>query len=498
MASNGWLYVADKGNDRVLIFKPPFSSGMSASSLFGSDFNRPTSLEIHTDNQSMWVSDSDSREFELWALSGSGTRKAQGTVPSRSGGGIGIDADGNVLLSVALFTQDILRFPAPSAGAVNASLGNSDKRLFYPPGGINLKGSRELGWVAGVAVYGDQLIAADPKRLMFWNGINSLTNGKPADGVVGETSWSTSSQLCCGQIKVDGAGRLWVLGTDITRFIRVYQLPLTAQSIPIKTIYTENTSFPVLGTSESTTFGPHVRSIATVNKGKLIWISDSYNHRVLRIRNPLSNPVVDVILGQHEPSGTMCNRAAHINAWANPEDATGPPTADMLCFPGGLAYDRLGNLFVSDHSLELAGNKRLLVFAAGSIPFDNQTVVYAPAASKVFEGIGPIEGRYYANRWEQRQVIDLSRIRYGEQVATWEPAFDSVNRMVVGFNSYVGPRFVGFYHNPLGPDTAPSGFLRDFASMPYAATFDENDNLYVTDINYNRILIYWNPFNNQP
>jgi hypothetical protein len=70
--------------------------------------------------------------------------------------------------------------------------------------------------------------------------------------------------------------------------------------------------------------------------------------------------------------------------------------------------------------------------------------------------------------------------------------------MAVGFNSYFGPRFVAFFNNPLGRSTAPSGFLRDFASMPYAATFDANDNLYVTDINRNRILIYWNPFNNQP
>ena len=66
--------------------------------------------------------------------------------------------------------------------------------------------------------------------------------------------------------------------------------------------------------------------------------------------------------------------------------------------------------------------------------------------------------------------------------------------MVVGYNSYIGPRFVGFYDNPLGPSTIPDGFLNDFGSMPYAATFDEDDNLYVADLNRNRILIYWKPF----
>ncbi len=69
--------------------------------------------------------------------------------------------------------------------------------------------------------------------------------------------------------------------------------------------------------------------------------------------------------------------------------------------------------------------------------------------------------------------------------------------MVVGYNSYMAPRFVGYYDSPLGPNTTPNGFLKDLGSMPYAATFDENDNLYVADQNRNRILIYWRPFKNQ-
>jgi len=515
-AANGWLYVADKGNDRVLVFKPPFTSGMRANSVFGSGFNRPTSLEMHVDNKSIWINDSESLTFELWEQSGNGVRKEEHQVSSRSGGGIGVDLDGNVLISITRFTQDVLRFPAAGPGTSGGVRGYSDRQLFSPPGGHNFKGGRELGWVAGVAVYGDQLIAADPKRLMFWNDVKNLRNGQTADGVIGETHLQQSPHLCCGRIKADGAGRLWVLGTETTRFIKVYQLPLTKHSVPIKTIQTESLILPVLGTNETvrlgpTTFtipasshrqsstvtlGPYIRSIAPVGKGEMIWISDYYNHRVLRIRDPLTNPVVDVILGQTKAAGNKCNRQTYIGAWDNPEDHTRPPTADMLCFPGGLALDRIGNLYVSDHSLEVAGNKRLLVIAVDSIPFDNHTVIYAPAASKVFSGLGTVEGRYYAQRWEPQQVVDVSRTRFDEALATWEPAFDSANRMVVGFNSWIGPRFVGFYDTPLGPDTAPSGYFHDFGSMPYSVTFDENDNLYVTDINRNRILIYWNPFNN--
>ena len=66
----------------------------------------------------------------------------------------------------------------------------------------------------------------------------------------------------------------------------------------------------------------------------------------------------------------------------------------------------------------------------------------------------------------------------------------------MGYNSYLAPRFVGYYDEPLGSSTTPTGFLKDFGSMPYAATFDDKDNLYVADLNRNRVLIYWNPFNN--
>ena len=516
--TNGWVYVADKGNDRVLVFKPPFTSGMSATSVFGSGFNRPTSLEMHVDNRSIWINDSDDLTFELWSLSGSGVKREQHSVSSRSGGGIGVDTEGNVLISITRFAQDVLRFPTSSASVNSGVQDYSDRQLFSPPGGHNFKGGRELGWVAGVAVYGDQLIAADPKRLMFWNDVKNLRNGQSADGVIGETYWQQSPHMCCGRIKVDGAGRLWVLGTDETHFIKIYQLPLTEHSVPLKTIQTSHVNLPVLGTNErvrlgpttlrvltvratieskESTRGPYIRSIAPVGNGEMIWISDAYNHRVLRIRDPLGDPVVDVILGQKNATGNKCNRRAHIGPWDSPVEVLGSPEADMLCFPGGLSYDRLGNLFVSDHSLEVAGNRRLLVFAAGSIPFDNQSVIYAPAASKVFDNLDEVEDRHFAHSFAPRQVVDTGLVYLRKRLpATWEPAFDSTNRMAVGFNSFLGPRFIGFYHNPIGPNTAPSGFFHDFVSMPYAATFDENDNLYVTDINYNRILIYWSPFNN--
>ncbi len=190
--------------------------------------------------------------------------------------------------------------------------------------------------------------------------------------------------------------------------------------------------------------------------GQSLWVSDTYNNRVLRIRNPLTNPVVDVVLGQVSSSGVLCNRDIV------PAPNTGTTLvadATMLCRPGALSFDRQGNLFLSDHSPEVEGNWRLLRFAGTLFPTNRTTPIYAVPATKIF----PYKG--------------------GQPGITFEPAFDSANRMVVGYNSYLGGNFVGVYNDPAGPSTDPDMYLNDFGSWPNAITFDANDNLYVGDAN---------------
>ncbi len=87
--------------------------------------------------------------------------------------------------------------------------------------------------------------------------------------------------------------------------------------------------------------------------------------------------------------------------------------------------------------------------------------------------------------------------------ATFEPAFDSSNRMVVGYNSYLGAgqlnapgdRKVGVYENPQDPlsPTEPSYYLNDYGAMPFSMTFDADDNLYVAYLNHARVFLYNRP-----
>ena len=287
------------------------------------------------------------------------------------------------------------------------------------------------------------------------------------------------------------------LGWD---YIDVYELPLHERSAPLHTIQTRGASFPVLGESGRITLGHGdrrgIEGIAPVGQGEFLWLSDTDNHRVLRIRDPLINPVVDVVLGQQDAEGRLCNRTTDPGPHTGVgHHESGTPAADTLCFPGALSIDRLGNLYVSDHSLEIQGNRRLLVFPAESLPADNSSAIFAPSASKIFTDAS--DGTLNLGFQETLTgMIDLSPSRfYADDAATWETAFDSKNRMAVGYNAYAGPRFVGLYDDPLGPGLLPDAYLYDVGAMHYSAAFDDNDNLYVGDLNLARVLVYFNPFN---
>ena len=516
IADDGSLYVADTMNNRILVFQPPFETGMAASHTFGSGFGRPTSLEFDPLGQGVWVHDSANYMVELWDAAGNSVLKVIGKSsyqPTRQcgdsyhelpgsphlcpiAGGIGIDELGNVLVSVFLDTADVIRFSPSASGSAQGA--RPDKRLFYPPGGPNYKDLSGIHSARGVTVWNDQLIVSDLERLMFWNGLDTLANGRPADGAVGDVSIRKGWTTCCGRIKVDEAGRLWVLGFEGVNLLDVYQLPLTESSVPIHTFFTNETDFPVLGQQYRVEIGRRIFGIAPVGGGEFVWLSDTDNHRVLRIRDPLTNPVVDVILGQQTATASECNQGRYPPADRN--EFLGGAHKYLLCSPGALSIDRHGNLYVSDHGLEVEGNHRLLIFSAEDLPTDNEHTMFGRGAVKAFtQSLHGASNLWVSAYWEREAVIERRQGNVGLSASTWEPAFDSANRMVVGYNGYRAPRFPGVYDDPLDPvKKLPSAYLYDLASMAYTAAFDDNDNLYVGDINRGRVLVYHKPFDNPP
>ena len=264
--ARGRLYVIDTDNERVLVFHPPITSGMDANSTLGSRFNNPVSLEIDPYGRGVWVNDQRNGMVELWDWEGKEVLTIIGKPsyqPQEGGGpgfssvpgspqlwdatGAAFDTQGNMLVSLAAYPQDVLRFPTGNQDTLGSQIIQPDKRLFYPPGEYNALGLKGLRTPRGVAVYGDQLVVADYPRLLFWNDLDSLSNGKEADGVIGNEGWRPWAN-CCGRIKADAAGRLWSLSWEGRHFIDVYQFPLDESSAPVATLWTRDTAFPVLGT----------------------------------------------------------------------------------------------------------------------------------------------------------------------------------------------------------------------------------------------------------
>lgn len=465
VTSAGRVYVVDQGSNRVLQFDQPFTNGMTGRE-FGSGFSGPSGVDLDP-NGGVWITNSNHNIIEMWDEAGQTILETLGSrgnanILGGSTGSIGIDSAGNKFVTVQSGElQNNLAMFSPG----NPSTAPT-RQLFGESHAGNNRDASGIGSVSGLAVVDNQLIVADHGRLLFWNDPALLFNGKPADGFAGGAAsfGEIGKYGCCITLKADRSHHLWVSMSydgSIQSRIEVFQLPLTTGVSPIAWI-----TYPLLvvggGTLTSEGRISAFTGLAPSDDGKFLWLSHSETNRVFRVRDPLTNPVVDVVLGQPDLTSTQCNRGATPRTGVTP---------DSLCLPGSLSLDRLGNLYVSDHSLEIQGNMRLLEFSKELFPADTDRVIFAPAASKIFPDI-----------------------------ATWEPAFDAQNRMVVGYNAYWTPnpgergRFPGVYNNPLSPSTTPDAFLNDYHSMAFAATFDDRGNLYVGDLDRSRVLIYKDPF----
>ncbi len=504
--AQGQIHVADSQNDRVLTFTLPSDSTRPAGKMFASRFLSPTSLQMDPKGRGVWVNDTGDNVIELWDPTGTTVLNVLGNIPDylddrcgsdfrwlpgsaagcNMGGGLGFDSQGNVLAPAYHPNHDVFRFRAVGDQASS----QPDWRLFHPVNDYNVMTKSSLRSPRGIAVWQDQLIVADTYRLLFWNGTDTLANGRPPDGLIGDESLTGLFPMCCARIKVDQAGHLWVASVHPTDYVDVYQLPLDRYSVPVHTIWTKGATFPVLGTDGHISLGDRIMGIAPLGAGEFLWLSDTTNHRVLRIRDPLTDPVVDVVLGQPDASRISCNRADNSKG-----GTAGFPYLDTLCFPATLSVDRLGNLYVSDDSVWDEGNRRLLVFSRELTPEENSVAIFAPSATKVLSGP------------ETRKLgVVVPNFSYGTAIESnldsiplpvWEPAFDSDNRMVVGYDAFVAersPRFVGVYLDPMGKETVPDHYLFDFVTTAYSATFDSDGDLYIGDLLRSRVLVYLDPF----
>ena len=416
-------------------------------------------------------------------------------------GGVGVDQLGNVYVPPVTSVADIWRYPAPIPPYQAGVAHDADLQIFRPDqfnqgnlfSGIGLASPGSVAVVAATAPGAvTQIIVGDHMGIHFWamppSGPMGVNNGAPADGHAGTSDPFHYLGNTYGAIKSDKAGHLFAVFKGQT--IVVFDLPLTNGATPSHTL---PSTLPLLG-GGTVSFNFRVDSIAVDPEGTYLWATDTINSRIFRIRNPITNPTVDIILGQPDATSKGCNGNGVYTPYAGINGCGcvgGAVSRYALNVPGAVVLDHHGDLFVSDYSLETQGNGRMLRW--------NKSTLDAAAALANSTGMVqfgnpaiPPDGLFGRTSFN---VLTGNVPANGEAMnAPFSPAFNSDDsRMVVGMNGQGGFRFPVIFSNPRMGDT-PIGKLQDYGPITGSCLFDDDDNLYAVEANRNRVMVYFKPF----
>ncbi|HUI86491.1 MAG TPA: NHL repeat-containing protein [Nitrososphaerales archaeon] len=379
---SGNLWVADSGNNRLLEFTGPYSTGMAASLVIGqqdftgylagttqSQVSYPTGVAFDQSGN-LWVADSRGARaleftgpfadgmdasFVVGQPPGNFTSNSYSVTPSSfSPWAIAFDSHGD-LWTTDYGSSRVLEFTPPYAGWMTAAveLGQSSFYNHYLPtssGGLSSPHAAAFDqsgnlWVADS---GDSRLTEFTAPLS--TGINAtLVVGAPNlwDSLPATSRaalWSPEG------LAFDRAGDLWVADTQNNRILE-FKSPLKSGMNASLVIGQFGFTTAALGSSQYGLIRP--TEVAFDQSGDL-WVTDSGNNRVLEYRAPYSTGMAaSLVLGQGS-FGT-----------SSPEAGGGG-----MDQPTSLAFDSSGSLWVAD-----SGNNRVLQFQAPFLTGMNASAV---------------------------------------------------------------------------------------------------------------------------
>jgi hypothetical protein len=210
-----------------------------------------------------------------------------------------------------------------------------------------------------------------------------FTTDESASVALGQTNFtnfgnSTTATTMNGPVAVavDSSGDLFVTDQANCRVLK-FPRPFTTGMAASLTLGQADlvSSICQSGTSTATGLGTSPGGIAFDSSGNL-WVVDSYFSRILKFPAPFTTgEAATVVLGQATLTGT--------NGASSGCKPAGVVSASTLCFPGGLAFDSSGNLWVADN----ADNRVLMYPKANLVNGGAATVELGQPSGTAFTSI---------------------------------------------------------------------------------------------------------------
>jgi sugar lactone lactonase YvrE len=487
------LYVADTGNDRVLKYAAPLSSGSVADMVFGQNGSFVTS-DCNTDTGGGFPTANDL------------------CVPT----GVALDGSGNLFVADNINNR-VLEYDAPLTTTANQVFGQTGSFVtgdcdgdtfdtgssaddLCNPTGVALDAAGNLYVVdtdnGRMVEYNPPLTTNTTANLVFGQGGDFTSNTCNFDvGILNDIDASTANDLCTPTgVAVDGLGDLYVAdaGSSGNNRVLEYSTPLTTDTTADKVLGQLDFTHQNVNLTDSRGLSnPEGVAIDFSSTPNRIYITDLDNHRVLGWSDAASFATggpADLVIGQPDFLSYLCDGL----------DGTAV-SASSLCVPQGIAVDGVGNLYVAD-----SRDNRVLEyphpFAACADTFPcvggPATVVIGQASfTSNTQNIGGISASSLAA--PMGVAVDTSGNLY---------VVDSMNNRVLEYNApltsgasaaLVFGQAGSFTSNACNFDTG--GSLKPSSAIdlcaPSAAALDSMGNLYVADFTNSRVLEYNTPLN---